>query len=112
MRISDWSSDVCSSDLVREVGGVVGEIGVHLEDVVVFPLDGPAEPREIRGTQDELLRAVEDVHAWVVRGHVVGELDRKSVVEGKRVSGSVDVGGSRVITKEIKRIIEQTNQAV
>src|SRR3546814_9471656 len=25
MRISDWSSDVCSSDLLRRLGGLVGE---------------------------------------------------------------------------------------
>src|SRR3546814_16458139 len=38
MRISDWSSDVCSSDLVRMVGGkaqlaavLVGKIGLGLD---------------------------------------------------------------------------------
>src|SRR3546814_16878261 len=35
MRISDWSSDVCSSDLfgVERYGGFILEIGLHEDDV-------------------------------------------------------------------------------
>src|SRR3546814_2741533 len=39
MRISDWSSDVCSSDLV-DVHLVLGvQAGQHVEDLVVHGLD-------------------------------------------------------------------------
>src|SRR3546814_6961070 len=40
MRIRDWSSDVCSSDLV-EVGGKRGQVGQRLDRV------RRAEPRQI-----------------------------------------------------------------
>src|SRR3546814_13282467 len=30
MRISDWSSDVCSSDLIQRILGVTGEMGKGL----------------------------------------------------------------------------------
>src|SRR3546814_9115897 len=48
MRISDWSSDVCSSDLlVRGLGGVeallaLGEVDERLVDRGVVGLDGEA----------------------------------------------------------------------
>src|SRR3546814_14315008 len=41
MRISDWSSDVCSSDLLLEIGGlveVVGLVGVARVDLVPLGL--------------------------------------------------------------------------
>src|SRR3546814_20888236 len=93
MRISDWSSDVCSSDLA-EHGGAVHH--PPLRQVVV----------------DRLMLG----HAVVPEGHRVfrpapahvefgllnmGEQqDRKSVVEGKSVSVRVDLGGRRIIKKK------------
>src|SRR3546814_1756534 len=42
MRISDWSSDVCSSDLRQQVvGGVRGVAQGRLLDLVLTPLDRP-----------------------------------------------------------------------
>src|SRR3546814_2372930 len=35
MRISDWSSDVCSSDL-RQIGGVVGQFDLDQDMLMVF----------------------------------------------------------------------------
>src|SRR3546814_9701185 len=32
MRISDWSSDVCSSDLLRRIAELLGRRGNHLDD--------------------------------------------------------------------------------
>src|SRR3546814_8294556 len=48
MRISDWSSDVCSSDLLchdpaAERDRVVGRIGVMLQDGGVYPGIRPPE---------------------------------------------------------------------
>src|SRR3546814_15043518 len=82
MRISDWSSDVCSSDLVR--GEAVADRAVAVADDAIAP-----EMRLARGDlggRAELRRRV----------------DRKSVVEGKSVSVRVDLGGRRIIKKTNK----------
>src|SRR3546814_13614153 len=101
MRISDWSSDVCSSDLdecLEVVRVEAGELPPVLEAVLVL------------GMADE-------VHGHVFDdGHVLGpvpgaqtgevvveddvEQDRKSVVEGQSVSVRVDLGGRRIIKKK------------
>src|SRR3546814_17135927 len=52
-------------------------------------------PEEEGGNQPEPRRAIEAVtHAFLSIG---GRPDRKSVVEGKSVSGRVDIGGRRII---------------
>src|SRR3546814_12811542 len=94
MRISDWSSDVCSSDLPRDypLAEGAGEVG----DLFTWP--AVVEDRNITG-----------YHSIAVPGHVAGmglawerygSIDRKSVVEGKSVSVRVDLGGRRTITKK------------
>src|SRR3546814_16419958 len=102
MRISDWSSDVCSSDL----------------DVVAYPedgaIDGLATPESFESVRDAMkaagvapdeaevtYRADNDI---AVDGdtaqQVVKLLDRKRVVEGKSVSVRVVLGGRRIIKKQ------------
>ena len=44
----------------RQVVGVVAEVGVHLEDVVVLPFQGPAEAGDVGSAQSELSLALED----------------------------------------------------
>src|SRR3546814_16248791 len=97
MRISDWSSYVCSSDL----GGVRParqRRRAHRQARSRSPLEWP------RG---------EDSRSDRVRGLGRGggplwrRLDRKSVVEGKRVSGRVACGGGRIIKK--KKMITRRN---
>src|SRR3546814_19639143 len=75
MRISDWSSDVCSSDLFAHLA-----LEPALDRVV------EALPRHAVG---EVVLAGEPF---------VG--DRKSVVWGKSVSVRVDLGGRRSIKKK------------
>src|SRR3546814_11462159 len=87
MRISDWSSDVCSSDLrrgerVRPLAAQRGEKGKRIGDEGGFA--GLAAMRD--GGEEG--------------GVGFDEQDRKSVVEGKRVSVRVDLGGRRSITKK------------
>src|SRR3546814_17496849 len=81
MRIRDWSSDVCSSDLGRRaVGGQRQCMCLHL-----------------------LQRRRQKVGA-VVRGAIAGVErlgDRQSVEKGKSVSVRVDLGGRRNITTNI-----------
>src|SRR3546814_8544218 len=43
MRISDWSSDVCSSDLVEQVVRLIRSKGVGVYFVTQNPLDVPVE---------------------------------------------------------------------
>src|SRR3546814_18929781 len=108
MRISDWSSDVCSSDLIRSSG-------VSPEELRPFILDGARSSRDRAGeAPTRTLRA--EVHAWAapVRwGGVVFEADhctggerdpdRKSVVEGTSGSVRVDLGGRRIIKKKLTK---------
>src|SRR3546814_16595496 len=91
MRISDWSSDVCSSDLAGHGGAVA------------FDVDLGAQEHQFLHVHEAVLedRLVDDADAFgdAVHGHElrlnVG--DRKSVVSGKSVSVSVDEGGIRII---------------
>src|SRR3546814_16023367 len=96
MRISDWSSDVCSSDLVV-LGIVVIVIAALLNDVVAALTI--AYDILVGG----LLVAILGGFVWK-RATGTGALwsDRKSVVTGKRVSVRVDLGGRRSITKKSK----------
>src|SRR3546814_16717491 len=110
MRISDWSSDVCSSDLflVHQPRQRLGKLRVRI--VGSGPALGldeqrPARPHATqrvvqprrRGDQLALRRADE------VRPTKTGralETDRKSVGEGKRGEGSGNHGGRRIIKKK------------
>src|SRR3546814_14595053 len=97
MRISDWSSDVCSSDLQ----------GNDIKPYTVS--DFTIAPGE---TYDVLVNITENKHYAIYAesidtvGAAYGALitspsqqDRKSVVSGKSVSVRVDLGGRRVIKK-------------
>src|SRR3546814_19703577 len=100
MRISDWSSDVCSSDL-----------------------GGPARPCRRRRTRPEARRPArrERPCRWSGGrsecraparsscGRPVPPRpgDRKSVVEGKSVSVRVDLGGGRIIKKQSRETMTE-----
>src|SRR3546814_16422752 len=110
MRISDWSSDVCSSDLpANEIGWYLGGIGKGFVEDARQVLD---DIQAVGGLQVDLvvvgLQMTSD--ALGVGGLVVPRLleadreglhrpvaDRKSVVEGKSVSVRVVLGGCRTI---------------
>src|SRR3546814_7242945 len=86
MRISDWSSDVCSSDLF------VVEIEISKQ------VDGK--------TLDTVLgKGDQPIHALAVKRRAETTPhppDRKSVVSGKSVPVRVDLGGRRIIKKTKK----------
>src|SRR3546814_16145549 len=101
MRISDWSSDVCSSDL-RDRGrahlAVIGD-QVAIADVmrvarparhVLAPGDGEQQP----------LRVGPGVRHRADEGGLEPG-DRKSVVWGTSVSVRVDLGGTRILKQKI-----------
>src|SRR3546814_10962127 len=94
MRISDWSSDVCSSDLEEieaqgfeivaiagtSMGALIG--GIHAAGKLDVYRDWVCALAKF-----DVLRLLD----WTFSG------DRKSVVSGKSVSVRVDLGGRRTI---------------
>src|SRR3546814_12253839 len=99
MRISDWSSDVCSSDLrlvarrsrVVQPDHVVARTGVD-NIVAAAGLEDVSES----GTSEGIVAVGTDHGSAILREDDYC-YDRKSVVKGKRVSGSVGLGGARTI---------------
>src|SRR3546814_16321055 len=123
MRISDWSSDVCSSDLVARARGLPkrggsrslaalesargsGEMGMRARSglaaalAVGLVIGGMATPVGVAAQEPS-----DDRHAgYYYPAHGTPEVydarDRKSGGEGKRVSGRVGLGGRRITKKK------------
>src|SRR3546814_18663916 len=113
MRISDWSSDVCSSDLVAGF-----DVGGNLRVDLVGAQERPVHDRHHAG--GGAVHRAAGVQLLEVAGgeprrlgeRARGGGDRKSVVSGKSVSVRVDLGGSRIIKKKNnKNYISTTNKA-
>src|SRR3546814_11139027 len=116
MRISDWSSDVCSSDLKRGAGmrGMTdlwtsAEIAAATggKASAPFVVSGVAfDSREV-GSGDlfiALSGEATDGHRFVgqafaagAAGAIVGRAGRESVVYGKGVSVRLDFGGCGIV---------------
>src|SRR3546814_12542069 len=109
MRISDWSSDVCSSDLYFQGLFATALEPGELITAVHFPV--PKRAAYVKFEQPASLFALigvfvaqfdDNVRVAITGG---GNGDRKSVVKGKSVSVRVDLGGRRIIkTKKHKNI--------
>src|SRR3546814_16084964 len=103
MRISDWSSDVCSSDLhglLPAVGRAVDEVAHRAGLQVARFGNGGDDLRERRievALQVLALRLGQRVFGQETHG------DRKSVVEGKSVAVRVALGGGRLIKKKKRK---------
>src|SRR3546814_13664400 len=92
MRISDWSSDVCSSDLLR-VGGVA-EAGETNE--IAAELRGDVVVRHIRQlAQDQTQHHGKGRSLFQSAAAGMPKIGRASCRE--RVSVRVDLGGRRII---------------
>src|SRR3546814_16394894 len=101
MRISDWSSDVCSSDLVLDLRGFGDLDRQHLGRQVVrgqHDADRADEIAVIEQRRRPVDRHV-DCEAAVAQLRRGAE-DRKRVVEGKSESVRVDLGGRRILKKK------------
>src|SRR3546814_13025430 len=113
MRISDWSSDVCSSDLgdhcealacitcPRRFHACVQRQQVGLERDAINDIDDLC---------DLLGRFLDLVHCSNSAGDLLP--DRKRVVEGKSVSVRVDPGVRRFIKKTLKIVIPYTEVTI
>src|SRR3546814_18505915 len=105
MRISDWSSDVCASDLVAEA----------LPTLRTLPCRYAARHcpihacSTIRSNCISSARAIDSASCFREK-----RTDRKSVVEGKRVSGRVELVGRRILTpnKNSSTNIRRYNQTI
>src|SRR3546814_13874900 len=111
MRISDWSSDVCSSDLTENYQLLFGGSGA--EDASLAKIVGPGFDED--GIFDAVEKATDVYKSLRPEGERYldtyrragmqpsTEADRKSVVWGKRVSVRLDLVGRRNIQKTHKR---------
>src|SRR3546814_17331075 len=114
MRISDWSSDVCSSDLKRETSPSSyatlsqGHITAFTSQSLL-QIHGAVRPqRRNQPTRacwpSDLTRCLfghqRGLSTLARRSSRANAPDRKSVGSGKRVSVRVDVGGGRMIKKK------------
>src|SRR3546814_20799905 len=105
MRISDWSSDVCSSDLThgrRHALEVAHRAQANVEVQLLAQSDVQGTDAPAHGCGQRPL----DGHDVVAHGIQ----DRKSVLEGKSVSLRVDLGGRRKIKKKKHKKKTNTNR--
>src|SRR3546814_20648753 len=101
MRISDWSSDVCSSDLhkrARASRACSGHGWRTRRDFAPNPLTRPRFGATV-GVRTRTARST-TFRSDLGSAEPGTERDRKSVVEGKSGSVSVDLGGSHNIKKK------------
>src|SRR3546814_18061896 len=113
MRISDWSSDVCSSDLLEQlVEG--GPLDIALGAAAQLRLQRGVEVRARGFALHPALRIQPRQLVAVALVAIVADAvdhahrDRKSVVMGKSGSVRVDLGGRRLINKKKKRERQDT----
>src|SRR3546814_11646048 len=119
MRISDWSSDVCSSDLdpailkrMAAVRAALRQARERLDEAVAVAAASAPAPEAERGSEQwvdnqvtlsRLLAAQGAVrNAGTDLGAIMDKLDRKSGVLGKSDEVRVDFGGRRLIKKKLK----------
>src|SRR3546814_16320596 len=99
MRISDWSSDVCSSDL--------GIFGLSYDAEVTPFTEGDTLTGGTSGATGTIVRAIDNGATGVIwLRDVTGtfeDKDRKSVEKGMSVSVRVDLGGRSIIKKRTYR---------
>src|SRR3546814_11704026 len=110
MRISDWSSDVCSSDLAEKPSAASSSDATSMNGTLrtansEMRIDGALLDDAHGFAIGEICRAIgDDARAGgqrlLERGAIIGDEDRTSVVSGKRVSERVDLGGRRIRKKK------------
>src|SRR3546814_12220490 len=106
MRISDWSSDVCSSDLTlsgrpegmdkaawRRQRELLAISRLQANVKAEIPVSNRIVPIRFRWGDPAVAATIANASADAF----VREEDRKSVVCGTRVSERVDLGGRRII---------------
>src|SRR3546814_17628540 len=119
MRISDWSSDVCSSDLqmgaqldLPRHDGADGtrHQGVQPPRQLALGLCREAliEPARHHKAQHPVAQKLQPLIVRLAMAGMGEGVDWQSVVSGKRVSVRVDLGGSRYIKKTTNQKTRRT----
>src|SRR3546814_20243750 len=105
MRISDWSSDVCSSDLIGKL-----QMRRHIrhrpsQGVAIDPAAAQAGTMRAYHIQMRVIANMQHLPGRQLQTRTGGmeDADRKSVVWGKSVSVRVDLGGRRSMKKKTRR---------
>src|SRR3546814_20705326 len=105
MRISDWSSDVCSSDLYER--GTTACVNASVQPVLHRYIERLNGELKSKGFRRDLL--VMQGNGGTIAAGIVSEAavnpvmsgpDRQSVGSGKSVSVRVDLGGRRICNKK------------
>src|SRR3546814_9112210 len=99
MRISDWSSDVCSSDLegfavdeVAQCTGLAAQVTDHVPEIDAMPPVGMTDPHTRRGHYP--VRAEEELDAIVKEMRVEAQSDEAGRHRiGNTIDGDGDVAG-------------------
>src|SRR3546814_11162112 len=101
MRISDWSSDVCSSDLwpLRKAAPLRSWQGRRRWSSVSCLFSSSSSRCRVQRARSGILR-MNGCAEWTKRIPAATGGDRKSVVSGKSVSVRVALGGLRIIKKK------------
>src|SRR3546814_15915408 len=107
MRISDWSSDVCSSDLYAyrctcHRRRRPADCPDRSTDRGWHAIDGRRTASTGVGGRQFSRNPAQSAAHWTARNHHFR--DRKSVVKGKSVSVRVHLGGCRIIKKKTKHV--------
>src|SRR3546814_21066060 len=104
MRISDWSSDVCSSDLDPLIGAFDESVAIVIDNAVAVE-NGKFHCTSREMSASWFIPACKLASSASRFARTSGSsADRKSVVEGTRVSVRVDLGGrSRIKKKKQKK---------
>src|SRR3546814_12200097 len=111
LRISDWSADVCSSDLVR-VAAKAEEADQAVVIFIIAAAAGQCDRRRDVETRfaERGIVAIDPLLLGEPQGARMA-VDRQSVVQGTSVSVCVDFGGRRIMKKTNKPIVAmQTHQ--
>src|SRR3546814_16379967 len=113
-RISDWSSDVCSSDL--QGLGLLGFAAlqrlddgemVHYREVGAIVLADGRLPNRAHVDEQVLGQLVDHLAAAAPEDRLVEGEDLNGVVSGKRGSVGGGSGGRRLITRKKTRILSK-----
>src|SRR3546814_20100989 len=109
MRISDWSSDVCSSDLPGNLRAANHCCPPTEQDLRVR-LPGPEEDRSGDPPGRDLCVARPQRRGQDHTDKHPLRQDRRSVGWGKRLSGRVALGGGGILKKTTRKITKVTRQ--
>src|SRR3546814_15931199 len=113
MRISDWSSDVCSADLATagamSPGARMRHSARRSRDAVRTAAAGWPGCRARDVCPTNAIANREEGHEGSP-DIMVACGDRKSVVSGKSVAGRVELGGRRTMKKKKQRTTYQVSQ--